>query len=221
MNNNEYAKQNSLHGTTTVGITCKDGIVLCADTRAVLGSYYIAHRNVKKISKIENHFALTIAGGVADAQNIIDQLKYNSSLYKLENKQKIPVQTAARLVSNVFFNARMFPYMAAIIVGGVDNNGPAIYNVDLFGTLTKEKFLSTGSGSPVAYGVLENEYSENIEIKEGIGMAVRAVISAIRRNAGTGDGFDIITIDKTEFKNFSVEEKEKILLEATGRKTIG
>ena len=111
--------------------------------------------------------------------------------------------------------------MAAIIVGGVDNNGPAIYNLDLFGTLTKDKFLSTGSGSPVAYGVLENEYSENIEIKEGIGMAVRAVISAIRRNAGTGDGFDIITIDKTEFKNFSVEEKEKILLEATGRKTIG
>jgi len=204
MNNNEYTEQNRVHGT-----------------RAVLGSYYIAHRNVKKISKIKDHFALTVAGGVADAQNIIDNLKYNSALYQLENKQKIPVQTAARVVSNVFFNARMFPYLAAIIVGGVDDEGPAIYNVDLFGTLTKEKFLSTGSGSFVAYGVLENEYSENIEIKEGVEMAARAVISAIRRNAGTGDGFDIITINKTEFKDFSFEEKEQILLEATGRKTIG
>ena len=80
--------KNQVHGTTTVGLVCSDGIVLTTDTRASMG-YYIASRTVNKIAVIDNHCALTIAGGVADAQYVVDQLKYQSNIYKLEKFNRI------------------------------------------------------------------------------------------------------------------------------------
>ncbi len=216
-----FENQNRLHGTTTVGMVCTDGVVLGADSRAMLGNYFIAHRNVRKISKIDEHLGLTIAGGVADAQNIIDILRYNASIYKLENFKPIPVAAAARLTSNVFFSARLFPYIADVLVGGMDDKGPSLYDADLFGNLTAADYRSTGSGSPVAYGILETEYSKEINVHDGLRIAVRAVNAAIKRNAGTGDGFDVISITKSGFNSYPVEEKHKILEEVAGRNHVG
>ena len=187
---------------------CKDGVVLASDTRAIAGNYFIAHRRVKKILKIDEHLGLTIAGVVADAQNVVDILRYYAGLYKIERKMPIPIKSAARLVANIFFSSRYFPYIADVLVGGYDANGPSIYNVDLFGSVNEEKYVSTGSGSPVAYGILESEYKEGIEIEEGIKIAIKAVNAAILRNAGTGDGFDVCIIDPKGFKELSLEEKE-------------
>jgi proteasome beta subunit len=213
--------ENRLHGTTTVGLVCTDGVVLGTDSRAMLGNYFIAHRNVRKIAKIDDHLGLTIAGGVADAQNIIDILRYNASIYKLENSKPLPVGSAARLTSNVFFSARLFPFIADVLVGGVDDSGPNLYDADLFGNLTSADFRSTGSGSPVAYGILETEYSKEMKVKDGLRVAVKAVNAAIKRNAGTGDGFDVISITKSGFNYYSIEEKLRILEEVAGRNHVG
>lgn len=207
-----------MHGTTTIGIVCSDGIVLATDTRAVAGTYFIAHRNVRKIIKIDEHLALTIAGGVADAQNVVDVLKYYAGLYKLEKKKPMPIRSAARLVANVFFSARLFPLIADVLVGGYDvDEGPKVFNVDLFGSLTEEKAVSTGSGSPVAYGVIESEYKEGINVNKGIEIAVKAVTAAMRRNAGTGDNFNVCVITKDGYKELNEKEKEEILKRVSGR----
>ncbi len=205
-----------LHGTTTVGLVCSDGIVLATDTRAVLGTYFIAHQHVKKIAKVDDHLAMTIAGGVADAQGVVDSIRYNANLYKLERKTPIPVKSAARLASTIFFNARLYPLVADVLVGGFDESGPDLYNVDLFGSLTQEKFLSTGSGSPVAYGILEAEFSEGLKIKEAVPIAMKAIRAAIKRNAGTGDGIDVIAIDASGVHEYEAAEKQKILAGMTG-----
>ena len=97
-NYEEYIMNHIKKGTTTCALTCKDGVVLAADTRA---------RNVKKFQNIDEHLVMTIAGGVADAQNLVDLLRYNANLYRLSNKDRlIPVKSAARLCSNVLFNQR-------------------------------------------------------------------------------------------------------------------
>lgn len=200
-----------------MGLLCSDGAVLATDTRAVAGTFFIAHKNVKKIQKIDDHIAMTIAGGVADAQNVVDTLRYYSNIYKLEHGTRIPIKSAARLAANVFFSARLFPYIADVIVAGYDESGATVYNIDLFGSLTEEKYFSTGSGSPVAYGILETEYKEGIPVDQGVKIAMRAVAAAIKRNTGTGDSIDVAVITRDGFRELTLEEKSKVLTTFFGR----
>ena len=197
-------------GTTTCALTCKDGVVLAADTRASAG-LFIADRHVMKIQKVDRHRAMTIAGGVADAQNLVDTMRYNANLYRLQNKELMPVKSAARLCSNILFNQRYFPYYVQIIMAGyLKGEGGNIYNIDLFGSMTTEKFISTGSGSPVAYGYLESEYKDNMSVNDAYKVAMQAIAAAIRRNAGTGDNINIVIIDKNGYREMSKEEKSAV-----------
>ncbi|HEU5460681.1 MAG TPA: archaeal proteasome endopeptidase complex subunit beta [Nitrososphaeraceae archaeon] len=206
----EYIANQIKKGTTTCALSCSDGVVLAADTRASAGMF-IADRRVMKIQNVDKHLGMTIAGGVADAQNLVDTMRYNANLYRINNKRIIPVQSAARLCSNILFNQRYFPYYVQIIMAGYEGKGTGqIYNIDLFGSLTEEKFISTGSGSPVAYGYLESEFKENMSVDEAYKVALQAIAAAIRRNAGTGDGINVVIIDKNGYRELSKEVKEAV-----------
>ena len=152
-----------------------------------------------------------MAGTVADAQNMVDILRYHANTYKLQNRRIIPIRSVARLAANVFFANRFYPYIIELLVGGYDNN-PELYKIDLFGSIHKETFVSTGSGSFVAYGILENEFKEGITVEEGARIAAKAINAAILRNAGTGDGIDVAIIDKNGYRELSREEKSSIIL---------
>ena len=203
----EYIEEQIKKGTTTCALTCSDGVVLAADTRASAG-FFIADRHVMKIQKVDRHLGMTIAGGVADAQNLVDIMRYNANIYRITNKELMPVKSASRLCSNVLFNQRYFPYYVQIIVAGYDKEGGQIYNIDLFGSMTSEKFISTGSGSPVAYGYLESEFKEGLGVNDAYKIAIRAIAAAIRRNAGTGDAINAVIIDKDGYRELSKEVKE-------------
>ncbi|HLL60959.1 MAG: proteasome subunit beta [Nitrosopumilus sp.] len=198
-------------GTTTCAITCTDGVVLAADTRASAG-FFIADRNVMKIQKVDDHLGMTIAGGVADAQNLVDTMRYNANIYRLSKKELIPVSSAARLCSNILFNQRYFPFYVQIIMAGFDHREREgkIYNIDLFGSMTTEKFISTGSGSPVAYGYLESEFKDGISVNEAYKIAIQSIAAAIRRNAGTGDSINAVIIDKNGYRELTKEEKDSV-----------
>lgn len=206
----DYIAEQIKKGTTTCALTCTDGVVLAADTRASAG-FFIADRHVMKIQKVDRHLGMTIAGGVADAQNLVDVMRYNANIYRISNREIMPVNSAARLCSNVLFNQRYFPYYVQIILAGYDNkSGGQIYNIDLFGSMTSEKYISTGSGSPVAYGYLESEYKEGSSVNEAYKIAIQAVAAAIRRNAGTGDNINAVIIDKDGYRELSKEVKEAV-----------
>lgn len=199
-----------LHGTTTVGIKAKDGVVLCADMRASAG-YFIANNNTMKIQKIDLHAGLTLAGGVADAQNIVDILRYHSNIHRVESQKPIPIHSLARLCSLIFHQNRGYPFMADILVGGYDKQGPALFNIDMFGSVEAKPYVTTGSGSPVAYGLLEEEYKEDLTIQEAKQIALRAVKAAIVRNIGTGDGINIAVMDKDGFRLLTDEQKKSVI----------
>ena len=199
-----------LHGTTTVGIHASDGIVLCADMRASAG-YFIANNNTMKIQKIADHAGLTLAGGVADAQNLTDMLRYNAGIHKIQKKRDLPIPSLARLCSLIFHQNRGYPFMADILIGGFDENGPALFNIDMFGTVERKKFVTTGSGSPVAYGALEESFKDDITLEDAKLLALKAVKAAIIRNIGTGDGINLAIIDKHGFQLLTAEQKKSIL----------
>ena len=199
-----------LYGTTTVGIKAKDGVVLCADMRASAG-YFIANNNTMKIQKIDEHAGITMAGGVADAQNITDILRYHANIHRIEKQEPIPIKSLTRLTSLIFHQNRGYPFIADILVGGYDNAGPALFNIDMFGSVEEKTYVTTGSGSPVAYGVLEEEYRDDLIVEEAKVIALRAVKAAIIRNTGTGDGINVSIIDKDGFRLLTKDQKKTII----------
>ena len=200
-----------LTGTTTMGLVCRDGIVLGTDTRATLGTF-VAHKKAKKVYSIDDHVAMTIAGGVADAQNVVETLRANSKLYKYEKGLPIPISAVARLAANILFSSRYYPFILQSVIGGLDDTGAHIFALDPLGSVTEEKFVSTGSGSPVAYGVLEPGYKEGMSVNEAIPLVVRAVSSAMKRDSASGDSFDVAVISKDGYRELSEDEKKKLVV---------
>ncbi len=200
-------------GTTTVGLVVRDGVVLATDTRATAG-FFVAHRKVRKLYPLADYAAMTIAGRVADAQNMVDYLKANIGYYHASWGRPMPIVSIARLAANLAFRWRIFPYEVQLIIAGVDSTGPHLYNVDLYGAMTEEKLLATGSGSPIAYGVLESGYDENMGVEEAAKLAFKAVAMAIQRDIGSGDSIDVayIRVDG-KYKELSIEEKKPLYVQ--------
>jgi len=201
-----------LRGTTTVGVVCSDGVILATDTRATMGTY-VASKRAKKVYRITDHLAMTVAGGVAVAQRVVEILRANARLFELENGRPMPVSAAARLVSNLLFSNREegMPLPLQALVAGFDESGPHIYSLDPFGSVTEERVVSTGSGSPIAYGVLEDRYQEGKTVEEMLPIVVRAVDSAMKRDVASGDSFDVAVITKEGFRELTAEEKRALL----------
>lgn len=210
MMNNDAVDRLVLKGTTTVGVVCKDGVILASDTRVTMG-FYVAHKHGKKIYRIDDHLAMTIAGSVADAQRTVDILTADAQLYKLNMGRPLPVSSAARLIANLLFSSRYAPLLTQVLIGGVDDTGPHVFSLDPFGSLTEEKCVATGSGSPIAYGILDDRYKEDVSVKEFLPIIVKAVNSAMKRDAASGDSFNVAVIDGKGYRELTEDVKKKLL----------
>src|SRR4030067_658669 len=210
MSQNNTTSQLVLKGTTTIGVVCKDGVILASDTRVTMG-YYVAHKFGKKVYKIDNHMGMTIAGTVADAQRVVDILTANAQLYRINLNRPMPVNSAARLIANLLFSARYIPLATQVLIGGIDETGPHVFNLDPFGSLTEEKFVSTGSGSPIAYGVLEDKYREDMSVKELLPTIVKAVNAAMKRDVASGNSYNVIVINNNGYRELTQEHKSTLL----------
>jgi len=199
----------TLKGTTTVGLVCSDGVLLAADKRATMG-YFIANREVEKIFQIDDMLALTVAGSVGDAQTLVRYMKYEAQLYKMNYGKPMSVSAATTLLSNILAQYKFAPFYVQILVGGFDDK-PRIFNLDPVGGVTEEKFVSTGSGSPVAYGLLEDAFRDDKSIKDNLKIALRALSAAMKRDVGTGDGIDLVSITPEEFKRYDKDTIKKLL----------
>jgi proteasome beta subunit len=200
-----------LKGTTTAGVVCKDGVILASDTRVTMG-FYVAHKHGKKVYKIDNHLGMTIAGTVADAQWTVDVLTANAQMYRINRNRPLPVASAARLIANLLFSARYVPLLTQVLIGGVDDTGPHVFSLDPFGSLTEEKCAATGSGSPIVYGVLEDKYKEGMTVKELLPTMIKAVNSAMKRDAASGDNYNIAVIDDKGYRELTEKEKKQLLV---------
>ena len=170
-------------GTTTVGIKCREGVVLAADKRA--GAGIIVDKRAQKVYKITDFIALTMAGTASDAQLITKLISAELRLMEIRKEKWVTVKEAANLLSGIVYqNIRrpsMIPGISHFILGGKDNKGFHIYDVYPDGSLSECKdFLSSGSGSVMAYGVLETLYNDNMSIDEGIKLGLKALRNYVR-----------------------------------------
>lgn len=191
-------------GTTTIGLLGKDGVVLASETRATMGTM-IANKEVQKIFRIQNHMGMTTAGSVADAQRLVRILQVETNLYQIERKEPIKIEAAATLLANILQESKWFPFWVQLLLGGYDTK-PRLYSLDAIGSVIEEKVVSTGSGSPFAYGVLENKYEENATTEENVKLAVEALKAAMERDAMSGNGINVVKITKKGYEKVDVSK---------------
>lgn len=200
-------------GTTTVGLICGGGVVLASEKRATMGSF-IASRAAKKIYRVDERMGMTTAGIVGDAQTLVRLISVEAKLYKIRRQEPMSVKGMTTLLSNVLSGQRMFPYIVQLLVGGIDRNGAHIFSIDPFGGNTDEKEIAaTGSGSPIAYGVLEDRYSKDMPLEEGISLAIQALHSAMKRDSASGGDMQVVVIKEEKYEEVG-EEKIKELRNA-------
>ena len=195
-------------GTTTLGMVCKDGVVIATEKRATMGTL-IAHKATKKLYKIDNHLALATAGLVGDLQVLARYLSAEANLYRLKREANMPVGSAATLMSNILNQRKFYPYYVQLIIGGYDNTGGHIYSLDAAGGAIPDKYTAGGSGSPYVFGVMEDLYKDDITIGEGVDIAVRAITAAMNRDSASGGMIDIAVITKDGFREIPEEEVKK------------
>lgn len=182
--------------TTTVAIKTSEGVILGTESQATMG-YLVASDTAPKISQVTDRIAMTISGSVADCQQVVNSVRAIAKLEALEKGRELSVKAISRLTSSILFRNRMYPLISMLIVGGVDGNGARIYMLDPLGSmLEEERFTATGSGSVVAFGVLEDEFRDKMTLAEGKELAVRAVSAARKRDIGSGGSIQIAKISK-------------------------
>lgn len=199
-----------LKGTTTIGLVCKDGVVLATERRATAGNM-IANKQTQKLFKIDQNIGVTIAGLVGDAQTLTRYLRAEVSLYRLRRNGQLSAEGAATLLANILSGNRMFPFWAWLILGGTDSKGGHIFSVDPAGGSIEDRYVSVGSGSTFAYGVLEEAYNRDLPVSDGVDVALRGLTVAMKRDSASGDGYLVHTITSKEYHEFSDDEINKRL----------
>ena len=182
-------------GATTIGLVYSDGVILASEKRVSYGSM-IMSKTAKKVFKITDQIGAACAGLVSDMQVLAREIEAYAKLFGLDAKRPMTVKSAAKVTSNVLFNRRMAPLITQTIVGGMDDDGPAIYVLDVLGSLLPDKYAAVGSGAQIATGVLEEGYKDGMSQKDAKALVLRAMKSAVRRDIMSGDGLDFLTITK-------------------------
>ena len=172
--------------------------------------YFIASKDIDKIYQLNDTIAMTIAGGVGDAQTLIRWMRAEIKLYELKHERPITVEATATLLANILTQYKFFPFFVQLLVGGVDEK-PRLFSVDMLGGITEETMTSTGSGSPIAFGVLEELYKDGGSVEENLQIAAKAVYAAMRRDAASGERVDLCVVSKEGFKRMEKEAVKKLI----------
>lgn len=197
-------------GTTTIGIICKDALILAADKRATAGNF-IADKKADKIHQVADAIGVTIAGLVSDAQLLVKLIRAELQLKKLRTNRETTVPEAANLIAGITYgNIRrmsMLPGIVGFLVGGKDEAGYHLYNIGPDGSVSEEpEYTSDGSGSVFALGVLETSYRKGMSLDEGLKLVTKALHAAVQRDSASGSGFDIVTITRDGYRKIATKE---------------
>jgi proteasome beta subunit len=187
-------------GTTTVAIIAKDCVVLGADKRATAGNF-IAGKKVDKILSVDDKMALTTAGSVSDIQLLVKLIRAELQLRKIRNSRPNRVQEAANLVAGlVYGNIRRFtmiPGVVHFLFAGYDADGLHLYDIYPDGSISDvDDFVASGSGSTFAFGVFDAQYKKDMTQDQAVELALKGINSALQRDSASGDGIDVIVINK-------------------------
>jgi len=190
----KYAK-----GTTTLGFIFQHGIVIAVDSRSTQGPY-IASQSVEKVIRINPYLLGTMAGGAADCSFWERELGRRCRLYELENKRRISVSAASKILGNITFAYRNYGLSMGTMIAGWDHTGPNLHYVDSDGTRQKGQRFSVGSGATYAYGVLDSGYRFDMSVEEACELGRRSIHHATHRDAYSGGAINVYLVEENGWR---------------------
>jgi len=179
-------------GTTIVGLTFKNGIVLGADTRATEGPI-VADKNCQKIHYIADNIFCCGAGTAADTENTTELISSELALHSMNTGRKPRVVTACTMLKQMLFRYRG-NVSAALVLGGVDVEGFHLYTIYPHGSTDKLPYVTMGSGSLAAMSIFESEYKQDMDVEEAKALVAKSVTAGILNDLGSGSNVDIVVI---------------------------
>ena len=183
-------------GATAVGITYNDGVLLAAEKRVSYGNF-VVNKNTKKTFNVTDHVGAACAGMVADMQVLVRQVSALSKIRKLETRRNVEPNSVAKLMSVIMFERRYFPLLTQVVVGGITTGKPEIYTLDPLGSVLPDRYAAVGTGAEMALGVMDADYSEDMDEEKATNLALKSIKSSIQRDSASGDGIDILIINKS------------------------
>uniref|UniRef100_A0A7S3ED16 Proteasome subunit beta n=1 Tax=Rhodosorus marinus TaxID=101924 RepID=A0A7S3ED16_9RHOD len=185
-------------GTTIVGVVYKDGVVLGADTRATSDTT-VFEKYCEKIHYIAPNIYCCGAGTAADTEHTTAMIASKLELHRLDTGRQSRVTTCLTMLKRHLFQYQGY-VSAALVLGGVDLNGPHLYTVYPHGSTDSLPFVTMGSGSLAAMAVFESKYKDDMTLEEGKQIVYEAISAGIFNDMGSGGNVNlcVITKDKTE-----------------------
>lgn len=212
----EYAREAVRRGTTAVGVTCRDGVILAVDRR--VSSRLVKIESIEKIFQIDDHVAAATSGLVADARVLIDRARLEAQIYRLTYGDEIPIELLAKKICDIkqayTQHGGVRPFGVSLLIAGLDKNKSRLFETDPSGALIEYKATAIGSGRPIVMELLEKEYDDNLTIKDGLKLAIKALVKA--NEEINPENIDACTIDtETQtFKRVNLEEIIKLVEES-------
>jgi proteasome beta subunit len=182
-------------GATTVGIACKDGVVLASEKRVTYG-FSIMTKAGKKVFAINNRLGVAFAGLISDSQAVLRRISAETNLYELETRKPMSVRAMAKILANLLYAQRAYPVYTETMVGGMDEDGAKLFVLDPLGSMIEDRYAALGTGGAIAIGIVESAYSPEMGVEAGKDLAIRAVRAAISRDVASGDGVDVLVISR-------------------------
>jgi proteasome beta subunit len=188
-------------GATAVGITYDNGVLLASERRVSYGNF-VVNKNTKKTFSVTDHVGAACAGMVADMDVLVRQVSALSKIRRLETRRNVQPNSIAKLMSVIMFERRYFPLLTQVIVGGITNQ-PEIYTLDPLGSVLPDRYAAVGTGAEMALGVMDADFSDTLDEEKATALALRAIRSSIQRDSASGDGIDLLIINKDGKKELS------------------
>lgn len=182
-------------GATVVGIKCSDGAVVATDSLISWGTLILSETGVKAF-KLTDTIVLASAGLTSDYQMLVNRLQAQIKLYELNQKKDISVRALSKMIANTLYARRSAPLYVQTVVVGVDAEGPALFTMDMGGSLIPDEFTAAGTGTRTAYGVLEQNFKSGLTVKEAEEIAILAVKAGIARDAQSGGSIRVMSVTK-------------------------
>ncbi|MFD1585778.1 archaeal proteasome endopeptidase complex subunit alpha [Halorientalis brevis] len=192
----EYAREAVKRGTASVGVRTTDGVVLAADTR--VRSPLLERSSVEKLHKIDDHVGIASAGHVADARQLIDFARRDAQVNQLRYEEPIDVESLTKDITDQIQQYTQTggarPFGVALIVGGIQNGEPRLFETDPSGTPYEWQALAVGGNREDLLSYFEEEYREDLDLDGGIDLALSA-LAEVGDSEVTPEGVALGTID--------------------------
>jgi len=173
----EYAREAVKRGTTIIGLIFEEGVILVASKPSM--PLAIPEIGGEKISQIDDHLGAAISGFMADGRVLVERSRVRAQVFKLTYDEPLDVLGAVKDISDIMQAYTQYggvrPFGVALLLAGVDEKGPQLFEVDPSSTFYAWKAHAIGRGSPEATKILRKEWKDGMKKDDAIKLGVRAL----------------------------------------------